>query len=135
MQQKSFKRQARILALESIYQFFLDNEKEDFQEILINYKTKNNKPYFNYLKKITNGTIENLKIIDQKIEPFATRSLKSMDITDLSLLRLGVFELVYLEVPYKVVLNEYIEIAKDYGAESSYKFINSILDKISQEKA
>ena len=61
------------------------------------------------------------------------RGIDELGPTERSILYLGAYELKFqLEVPYKVVINEAVELAKLYGAENAYKLINSSLDKISQ---
>ena len=53
---------------------------------------------------------------------------------DIAILKLAIYEILYSEVPYKVAINEAIELAKKYGDESSKKFINGILASIVKEK-
>ena len=57
-----------------------------------------------------------------------------MDPVERAILRVGTYELVYkLDVPTKVVINEMIELAKTFGADHSYRFINGVMDKIAQQ--
>lgn len=81
------------------------------------------------------GVAENLERIDREINSYSTNwALDRMARVDLSLLRLSVFELVYLpDVPSNVAINEAIEIGKRYGTKDTPPFINGILDKISQQ--
>jgi transcription antitermination protein NusB len=82
------------------------------------------------------GAIEHLKEIDDRLQKVADNwSVERMAIVDRNVLRLGIYELYYgPETPFKVVLDEAIELAKRYGSEESPGFVNGILDKIASEK-
>lgn len=68
--------------------------------------------------------------LDQTISPFLSRKINEVNPIELSILRLAFFELkMRPDVPHKVVINEAIDIAKEFGAEQSHKFINGVLDK------
>lgn len=63
--------------------------------------------------------------------PYLDRDNVELDPIECAILRLAVYELKFeLDVPYKVVINEAIEVAKVFGAEESHKYINGVLDKI-----
>lgn len=75
---------------------------------------------------------EHQSTIDEQIISVAKNwKLHRMAITDRNLLRLGVCEIQYLKSPAPVVLNECIELAKEFGTENSGSFVNGLLDKIS----
>lgn len=82
------------------------------------------------------GTVQHLKMIDERLARVADNwSVDRMAIVDRNVLRLGIYELYHgPEVPFKVVLDEAIELAKRYGSEESPGFVNGILDKIANEK-
>ena len=85
-----------------------------------------------FAEGIVRGVVEFRAVIDQKISEHAKNwSLKRMTPVDLSILRIGVYELLYQpEIPTPVVIDEAIEIAKRYGTKESPAFIYGILDKI-----
>ncbi|MBI4042940.1 MAG: transcription antitermination factor NusB [Deltaproteobacteria bacterium] len=89
-----------------------------------------------YAKRIYYGVIEQLDELDQWISRFAEHwKIDRMAKVDLTLLRLGVYELFYCpDVPTASVINEAIELAKMFGEEDSPAFINGILDKISKSR-
>ena len=65
------------------------------------------------------------------ISPYIDRAFDELDPIETAILRLAVYELRFeLDVPYKVVINEAIEVAKVFGADESHKYINGVLDKI-----
>jgi len=73
-------------------------------------------------------------LLDEIIEPSLDRSVDELGATERAILYLGVYELKFQpEVPYKVVINEAVELTKLYGAEGAYKLINTSLDKIAQD--
>ncbi|MBN8412196.1 transcription antitermination factor NusB [Halomonas denitrificans] len=71
------------------------------------------------------------KELDADIAPLLDRRLEDIDPIELAILRLGAYELSRrLEVPYRAVINEGVELAKSFGATDGHKYINSILDKL-----
>lgn len=75
-------------------------------------------------------TTQSVKL-DEHLIPVLDRSLDAVNGVELALLRCAVFELVErLDVPYKVVINEYVALAKKFGATDSFKYINGVLDKV-----
>ena len=72
--------------------------------------------------------------LDDHIAPFLDRKVGEVDPVELACLRLGTFEFQFhLEIPYKVILNEAVELAKTFGAEHGHKYVNAILDKVAQK--
>jgi N utilization substance protein B len=69
--------------------------------------------------------------LDRDIAPLLDRRLEDLDAVELAILRLGAYELSRrLEVPYRVVINEGVELAKSFGATDGHKYVNGILDKL-----
>lgn len=87
-----------------------------------------------YLQQLVLGFIENQERIDGHIrENLEKWSFDRLAKVDRNILRLGVYELLFVEdVPNKVVINEAVEIAKIFGDDQSSKFINGVLSKVSQ---
>jgi N utilization substance protein B len=74
---------------------------------------------------------KNISVLDEIINPSLDRAISELGPTEKAILYLGVYELKFqLEVPYKVVINEAVELSKLYGAEGAFKLINTSLDKI-----
>ena len=75
------------------------------------------------------------KLIDKKIQKVATQwPIDNLNKIDLSILRLSVYELLYTDTPPKVVIDEAVELAKEYGSENSSSFINGVLGTIFNKK-
>ena len=73
--------------------------------------------------------------LDVLLRPLLDRSLEALDPIELCLLRAGMYELIHrMDVPYKVVINEAVELAKVFGATDSHKYVNSILDRAAKDR-
>ncbi|EFL79639.1 transcription antitermination protein NusB [Actinobacillus pleuropneumoniae serovar 6 str. Femo] len=84
-----------------------------------------------YFRKLLRGTVLYVEAIDNDLRPFLDRAEDEVDPIERTILRLSAYELKYeLDVPYKVVINEGIEVAKVFGSDDSHKYINGILDKL-----
>lgn len=125
------RRKARHLALQAIYQWQLTNDKvlDIAEQFKIEQPMKGaDVPYFELL---FTGVAMNVAALDALFEPFLSRKLDELDQIDKGVLRLACYELNYCkDVPYKVVINEAIELAKAFAAEDSHKFVNGVLDKV-----
>lgn len=81
------------------------------------------------------GVPKNLTAIDAAYEPHLDRENQQLDPVSRAVLRLSSYEMLYsIDVPYKVVINEGVNLAKTYGPTDAYKFINGVLDKVAIEK-
>lgn len=84
-----------------------------------------------YCELLVNGVIERRDEIDQIIEENSENwTMERMAVVDRNILRVAVYELKYGDVPYKVIIDEAVELAKRYGSEESGAFINGIIDRI-----
>ncbi|MDO5053951.1 transcription antitermination factor NusB [Pasteurella oralis] len=84
-----------------------------------------------YFRKLFRQTAENVELVDETMNPYLDRDINELDPIEKAILRLAVYELKFeLDVPYKVVINEAIEVAKVFGAEDSHKYVNGVLDKV-----
>ena len=86
-----------------------------------------------YFSELLLGVESQLAELDAAIAPFADRRIDEIDAIERATLRLAAFELLHrLDVPYKVVLNEAIELARDFGAEGGHTYVNGVLDKLAR---
>ena len=80
------------------------------------------------------GTITCHKELDARIVNLLDRPIEELDTIERAILHIGCYELEYHnDIPWKSIVNESVELAKTFGAEDSYKYINSILDKVAKE--
>ncbi len=79
------------------------------------------------------GVPKNLKALDAALAEFLDRSIGSVDLVERAVLRIGCYELLFRpETPYRVILNEAIRYAKEFGSVQGYRYVNGILDKVAQ---
>ncbi|ESP94017.1 MULTISPECIES: transcription antitermination factor NusB [Pseudoalteromonas] len=124
------RRKARVLALQAVYSWQLSgNPIADIeQQMLI--ENDVSKVDVEYFKDLARGVAVNHKQLDEAIQPHLSRPFDDLDMVELATLRVSAYELKFREdVPYKVAINEGIELAKIFGAEDSHKFVNGVLDK------
>jgi len=75
-----------------------------------------------------------IDVIDQHTHEFLDRPLTEIDPVERAVMRIGTYELLYRrDVPYRVLINESVELAKIFGAEEGYKYVNSILDAVAKK--
>lgn len=87
-----------------------------------------------YFKELLHKVPAKIDVIDEHIESFLDRPMKEVDPVERSVMRLGVYELSFRpDIPYRVVINESVEIAKTFGAEDGFKYVNSILDGVAKK--
>jgi len=81
--------------------------------------------------QLLKGVPRQVKDIDAQLQPLLDRHIESVDPVERAILRLGVYELLYCpELPYRVVINEAVDLAKAFGAEQGHRYINGVLDKV-----
>lgn len=88
----------------------------------------------NHFEKILYGVVKRAQELDRGLEPVLDRPLEQLDPVEHAILRMGLYELRHCpNVPWRVVVNESVDLGKYFGAEQSHKYINSILDKLAQD--
>ena len=89
-----------------------------------------------YLRKIKDGIEENREEINELIVHNLKQnwSLNRISKVNLSLIKIAIFEMLYLDLPYKIAINEVVELAKKYGDEGAPVFVNGILASVVKEK-
>ena len=130
------RRRARELALQVLYQ--LDIREERSEHILPEFWEENDveKDIRNFANTLIKGVEEKRPEIDKLLTEFAFNwNLSRMSVIDRTILRLGSFEILFLkEIPPAVSINEAIELAKIFGTDDSFKFINGILNRAKDVK-
>lgn len=124
------RKQARVLALQALYAWSMSGN--DMSQIELSLVTTNDmtKVDMEYFQAILQGASADVKALDKTYKPYLGRLPEEMDPIEKAIMRLATVELTLrMDTPYKVVINEAIELAKSFGAEDSHKFINGALDK------
>ena len=127
------KQRSRARVVQALYQWLTSGgEIVQIEQQFLNQKEgKISKAFFSNL--ILNIP-KNISVLDEIIEPSLDRDFSELGPTEKAVMYLAVYELKFqTEVPYKVVINEAVELTKLYGADGAYKLINTSLDKIAQE--
>ncbi len=124
------RRKARELAVQAVYSWQIS--QNPVNGIEVNFIEDNRKRRFDieYFQQLLRGVTNNIAELDLAISPHVDRPLDDVDHVEKAILRVAVFELKDCQdVPYRVVINEAIELAKSFAADDSHKFINGVLDK------
>ena len=130
----------RSLAREETFKllYSLEIQKEDLKEqteIYLENAEISDENTKKYMSEIVEGIENNIKDIENKISENLKKDWKIERISkiNLVLLKLAIYEILYTETPFKVVINEVVELAKKYGDDTSPNFINGILASIVKE--
>lgn len=125
---------SRRLALQGLYQWHMtDNDLSRIEAYLLTLselKKDIKAADVSYFKDLLHNIPAKITELDDTIAPKLDRPINKLSIIELMLLRMGTYELLVNKVPKKVVINEMVELAKTFGGEDGYKYINGILDKI-----
>jgi N utilization substance protein B len=127
------RRNARVFAMQALFHWSFTNEETDVlvDEFLFEQDMKSDEVDIEYFKTLLVGTLTNIASIDKAFTEQLDRKIERLNPVELSIIRLGIFELTYqLEVPYAVVINEAIELAKAYGAADGHKYVNGVLNAV-----
>jgi N utilization substance protein B len=128
------RKHARDKAMQALYQWQLSAEdldwiKTQFQEEQ-GVASGDEEYFLELLYKIPQHVAE----LDQSFLPHVENFEDHLDPIETNILRIATYEFTHhLEIPYKVVINEAVNLAKTYGADDSHKFVNGVLDKLSKE--
>ncbi len=126
---------ARQNAVQALYQWQMtgQNINDIEQQFYLEWDVK--KAQRSYFKELLHGIPAQLDVLDSALMEFVDREVDRIDPVERAILRIGVYELFNRpDVPYKVILNESINLAKRFGATESHKYVNSVLDKIARKQ-
>lgn len=128
------KQKARKLAMQSLYQWQMANA--DLAEIEAQFRSIKNmeRVDLDYYQQILYGVPKNLKLIEDELVPFLDRDIDSLNPVELSILRIGAYEILKcLDLPYRVVLDEAISLAREFGAQDGHKYVNGVLHNLAKK--
>lgn len=124
------RRRARECAVQAIYSWQLSGNNVSDVEHEFMAEQDMSDVDVTYFRELLSGVANNATKLDQQMAPFLSRQLEELGQVEKAILRVSMYELSYRQdVPYKVAINEGIELAKVFGAEDSHKFVNGVLDK------
>jgi N utilization substance protein B len=128
------RRKARHYAMQALYQWHMASASPAAIEAEFRADYDFDVVDLEYFQDLLNGVVKDIEALDALYAGMLDRKLDELDPIERSLLRMGSFELrERIDVPYKVVINEAVALAKKFGATESYKYINGVLDKLAQQ--
>jgi N utilization substance protein B len=130
------RRQARIAALQALYE--LDCTKHKVEETSARLRAEETlaQEALSFSEELVKGVLQHKSELDALIRKFAPAfPLEQMSIIDRNILRLAIFEILFSDrTPFKVVINEAVELAKKFGSDTSPRLINGVLGSIAAER-
>jgi N utilization substance protein B len=134
MSKTKAKQKARKLLVQALYSWDLGGT--DLETIEVNFHLENDmsKVDTELFKTILFGAPQNLEQIDSAYQKYLDREQEKLDPVSRAILRLTTYELMFsIEVPYKVAINEGVNLAKTFGPTDAFKFINGVLDRVAAD--
>jgi len=131
---RSPRRRSREFALQGIYQWLLNKEEAAAITEYIQQTQDFKKADASHFAGLVSGTIKQADTLRQHITPLLDRTIEELSPVEHAILLLGAFELSHhMEIPYRVVINEAVELAKSFGGIDGHKYVNGVLDKLASE--
>lgn len=131
---KSSRRRARELALQGIYQWRLTGDDEAQIEKQIREEKGAGRYDAEFFSKLLRGAMSQCADLEAAFKPHLDRATSELSPVEFSVLLLGTYELIqHPEIPYRVVINEAVELAKTFGGTDGHKFVNGVLDKLAAQ--
>ena len=128
------RRKARHYGMQALYQWLM--AEAPLNDIEAEFRTDYDFKHVDlaYFQALLHGVPACVDELEATFEPLLDRDIKDLDPIERTLLRMGTFELrERIDVPYKVVINEAVALAKKFGASESHKYINGVLDRAARQ--
>lgn len=125
---------ARRFAVQAIYQWQMSGT--NIQEIQAQFLAEKNNSTFDtdYFNDLLHGVVNHYTELDELLAPFMSRDMNAVDPIERAVLRIATYEFIHcLQIPYKVVINEALNLTKTFGTQEGYKFVNAVLDNLAQQ--
>jgi N utilization substance protein B len=127
------RRRARRLLVQALYQWQLTGASVGDLEDQFRGRKEYGRIEKSFFSQLLMGVIRQVDALDELLEPLLDRALQQLDQVERAILRAGAFELNgRIDVPFKVVIDEYVALAKVFGAEESHRYVNAVLDKLAR---
>jgi N utilization substance protein B len=130
------RRQARIAALQVLYELDCTRHKVEETSARLKAGEKLTQEALSFSEELVRGVLQHKSELDALIKKFAPAfPLEQMSIVDRNILRLAIFEILFSDkTPFKVAINEAVELAKEFGSDASPRLINGVLGSITTER-
>jgi N utilization substance protein B len=119
------------MVLQALYQWHLG--QASISQIEAEFRTDNDFAKIDeaYFVEVFRAIPKSISELDRQFDVMLDRSIDEVDPIEICLLRMGTYELMHrIDVPYRVVINEAVELAKQFGGTDGHKYVNSVLDKL-----
>ena len=131
---KSARRRARELALQGLYEWLLSRADAGAVDAHVREQEGFDKCDREHFELLLHGTIRDAEAIDAMLAAHIDRKVELLSPIEHAALMIGAFELMRcIEIPYKVAINEAVELAKSFGGTDGHKYVNGVLDKVAAE--
>lgn len=128
------RQRARFHAIQALYQ--REMAGSEFSELRLQFYQENVDRHpveWEFFHDLIIGVEKNQNEIDKAISPLVDRDFDGINPVELAILRLGAYEIIHrLDIPFQVIVNEYVEQAKALGASDGHRFVNGLLDKLAR---
>lgn len=122
---------AREFALQGLYQWLMNQEDAGAIDAHIRNAYSFEKADAGYFDVLLHGTIRDASQLREEIRPLIDRSIEQLSPIEHAALLIGAYELKHhIEIPYKVIINEAVELTKSFGGIDGHKYVNGVLDKL-----
>lgn len=128
------RRQSRKFALQALYQWQMT--KHSAGQIEAEFVADNDlgKADYAYFRELFQGVTSQVETLDEHVSQMLDRDLDQLTPIELAILRMGTYEFLHrVDVPYKVVINEGVDLSKAFGANEAHRYVNGVLDKLAQK--
>lgn len=128
---RSARRRSREFAVQGLYQWLVSREDAGAIEAHVSEDPEFGKADLEHFQSLLHGVIRAVDELHAAIEPHIDRRIDELSPVEHATLLLGAFELArHPEIPYRVVINEAVEVAKTFGGTDGYKYVNGVLDRV-----
>ncbi len=130
----SARTRARRYAVQALYQWQLTGQEiaAIVEQFALEHEMR--AEVLEYFEALAQGVVLYRQELDDHLSPLLDRGIEAVDPVERAIVRLGAFELAHrIETPYRVVLNEAVELAKTFGAEHGHRFVNGVMDKLAAQ--
>ncbi|MGO9444559.1 MAG: transcription antitermination factor NusB [Thiobacillaceae bacterium] len=128
------RRAAREFALKGLYAWQLAQQERGDIALALHDDPQFRKADEEYFHKLFHGVLDAGPALADALRPYLDREVAELSPIERSILMIGAYELVHCpDVPYRVAINEAVELAKQYGGTDGHKYVNGVLDKLARE--
>jgi len=125
---------ARVRVLQALYEWLIAQNNPNDVELHILTECKSDKIDLHYFKELFHGIVKEIENLDPCFIPYLDRPIKELSPIELLVLRIAVYEFKFRpDIPYRVVINEALELTKKFGSIEGFKYVNGVLDKVAKD--